>query len=152
MRVLLLLVLPLWLLASDLEIKCLTMNIYFEARGSNLADQAAVADVVLNRVASNKYPNTICAVIQQGVKHRNGVSVRNKCQFSWFCDGKSDKMTDIDAARAAYYLAHQMLNKNRFRGITEGSLNYHATYVDPYWAKTFELVGTIGKHKYYRTH
>lgn len=128
------------------------MNIYHEARGSNLADQAAVADVVLNRVTSNKYPNTICKVVQQAVRYSSGQPKRNKCQFSWYCDGKSDNMKDIDAAKRAYYIAHQMINKKRFRGITEGSLNYHATYVDPYWAKSFELVGTIGQHKYYRTH
>ena len=125
--------------SSDLAIKCLSMTIYHEARGSSLADQAAVADVVLNRVESSRYPNTVCGVVKQ--KH----------QFSFYWDGLSDRMRDIDSAKSAYLLAHQVLNEGRFRGVSEGSLFYHATYILPYWAKSFDLVGTIGSHKYYRT-
>ena len=139
MKLLLLALLAAQLFASNLDIKCLAQNIYHEARSSNLADQAAVADVVLNRVESSKYPNTICEVVWQ------------RKQFSWTHDGKSDRMRDTDAAKSAYYVAYQMLTYGRFRGISEKSDHYHATYVKPYWAKSFELVGTIGKHRYYRS-
>ena len=75
---------------------CMALNIYYEARGSNLADKAAVADVVLNRVNDSRYPNTICEVVKQGEQKPSWkdpnkmVMVRNRCQFSWYCDGKKD--------------------------------------------------------------
>lgn len=140
MKLLALLLLTTSIYASEIAVKCLAQNIYFESRGSNLADQAAVADVVMNRVESSRYPNTVCGVIHQYK------------QFSWYWDGKSDRMTDTVAAKSAYYLAHQMLTNGRFRGISEGADHYHATYVSPYWAKSFELIGQIGQHKFYRTH
>ena len=120
------------------QLKCLAQNIYFEARNSNLADKAAVTDVVLNRVASPSYPNTICKVIHQ--RH----------QFSWYWDGKSDRPKNRDAWEQAKWVAYQMLYRGTFRGITEGALMYHATYVNPKWAKDYYLIGTIGKHKFYR--
>jgi spore germination cell wall hydrolase CwlJ-like protein len=101
------------LLAND-QIKCLALNIYFEARSSNLADQAAVADVVLNRVESSKYPGTVCKVVKQA-RLWKGNPVRDKCQFSWYCDGKSDTPKDLDAWLNAQYVAYQMLNHNRFK-------------------------------------
>ena len=148
---LLLIAINLYATPSQLDVKCLAQNIYFEARSSNLADQAAVADVVLNRVESRKYPNTICKVVQQGRTYK-GNPVRNKCQFSWYCDGKPDRMTDTDSAKSAYYVAYQMLHHNKFRGISESALMYHADYVKPYWAKSYQLVGTIGRHHFYRSH
>lgn len=153
---LLLLLLPI-LLLSEVKLDplkhkqayCLALNIYHEARGSNLADQAAVADVVLNRVTSTRYPNTICQVVKQSIK-ANGQPVKHKCQFSWYCDGKSDIPQEQDAWEKAQSLAYHMLTNSRFRGISEGSLFYHATYVDPFWANSYHLVGTIGSHKFYK--
>lgn len=128
---------------------CLAQNIYFEARGSSLADQIAVADVVLNRVDSAKFPDTICEVVQQG-QYKKGLPVRNKCQFSWWCDGKSDWPFNKEAWANAQYLAYNMINHDSYVGITEGALNYHADYVKPKWAKKLQLVGQIGSHIYYR--
>ena len=139
MKQLLFLLLAINLYASEFEIKCMAMAIYFESRGSNLADQAAVTDVIMNRVESRKFPNTICEVVKQ--RH----------QFSFFWDGKSDRMRNTDAAASAYLLAYQVINYKRFRGITEGSDHYHAIYVKPYWIKSFNLVGKIGKHIYYKS-
>lgn len=140
---------------SDTEAYCLAQNIYFEARSSNLADKLAVSDVVLNRVASTQYPNTICGVVKQGptVKHwKTGKPIpkRNSCQFSWYCDGKSDVPSDEDAWTEAQYIALQMLDYGSYVGISEGALFYHAHYVNPEWAQHLQFVGTIGKHKYYR--
>tara|TARA_B110000305_G_C19242929_1_gene540814 strand:+ start:376 stop:870 length:495 start_codon:yes stop_codon:yes gene_type:complete len=129
---------------------CMAQNIYYEARGSSLADQAAVADVVLNRMQDRRYPNTICEVVKQGVKHASGQMVRNKCQFSWYCDGKSDWPTDQDAWHQAQQIAYLIMHMDRFRGITEGATHYHAHYVDPNWASSLQMVGTIGDHVYYR--
>ena len=89
--------------ASAEELRCLALNIYYEARGSNLADKAGVADVVLNRVKDTRYPNTICEVVHQGKQKPSWkdpnvmVMVRHMCQFSWYCDGKADTPQDEDA-------------------------------------------------------
>lgn len=132
------------------ETECLALNIYYEARGSNLADKAGVADVVLNRVYDTRYPNTICEVVKQGRQNSNGQMVRNMCQFSWYCDGKSDNPQDADLWNESQLIAFQMLEYNRYRGITEGATHYHATYVDPSWARTLQQVGRLGSHIYYR--
>ena len=129
---------------------CMAQNIYYEARGSSLADQAAVADVVMNRMQDRRYPNTICEVVKQGKKHASGQMKRNKCQFSWYCDGKSDWPTDKDAWHQAQQIAYLIIHMDRFRGITEGATHYHAHYVDPNWASSLQMVGTVGDHVYYR--
>ena len=110
----------------------------------------AVADVVMNRVKHTYYPNTICGVVQQGKQHASGQMVRNKCQFSWYCDGKSDWPVDMDAWVEAQQIAYNMMIHHDARGITEGSTHYHATYVKPEWARDFALVGRIGEHIFYR--
>ena len=132
------------------QVQCMALNIYYEARGSNLADQAAVADVVMNRVNDTRYPNTVCEVVKQGLQDTNGNMRRNKCQFSWYCDGKHDRPQDQDRWVEAQGIAWNMVEENKFRGITEGSTHYHATYVEPRWAKTLQLVGRIGAHIFYR--
>ena len=138
------------------EMTCLAMNIYYEARGSNLADKAGVADVVLNRVKDTRYPNTICEVVHQGKQKPSWkdpskmVMVRNMCQFSWYCDGKSDDPQDEDLWNESQLIAYQMLEYGTFRGITEGATHYHATYVNPSWADTLQQVGRLGAHIYYR--
>jgi len=138
------------------EIYCLALNIYYEARGSNFADQVAVADVVLNRVGDSRYPDTVCEVVQQGKQKPSWkdpnkmVMVRNMCQFSWYCDGKADEPVMGDAWSNAQQIAYLMIVLDQYRGITEGATHYHATYVSPKWAKQKQLVGRIGKHIYYR--
>lgn len=136
---------------------CLAKNIYFEARSSNFADKVATADVVLNRVKHNSYPNTICGVVKQAKMsrwwkdhHNKDVPIRNKCQFSWYCDGKSDVPRERDAWVEAQRIAYIMIHTNNFVGITQGATHYHAEYVNPRWAKHLELIGTIGYHIYYR--
>jgi len=132
------------------EMWCLAQNIYYEARGSNRADRMAVADVVINRVQHTYYPNTICGVVQQGKQYASGAMIRNRCQFSWYCDGKSDWPKDIDAWVEAQQIAYNMIAFQDARGITEGATHYHADYVKPSWAKDFHLVGRIGVHIFYR--
>ena len=132
------------------EVQCMALNVYYEARGSNLADKAAVADVVLNRVNDSRYPDTVCGVVKQGHKHENGEMKRHKCQFSWYCDGKHDRPQDEDRWAEAQMIAWNIVEESRFRGITEGATHYHATYVEPQWAETLQLVGRIGAHIFYR--
>ena len=135
---------------DDPQAWCLAQNIYYEARGSSLADAAAVSDVVINRVQDTRYPNTICNVVRQGERNADGSMVRNRCQFSWYCDGKSDWPRDTDSWVRAQELALSMILYGKYRGITEGATHYHAHYVNPRWARSFELTGTIGEHKFYR--
>lgn len=129
---------------------CLALNIYFEARGSTLADRAAVANVVINRVNDRRYPDTICGVVKQGRRGSDGNMLMHQCQFSWYCDGKSDVPTDIDMWVGSQMLAWQMIEDGKYRGLTEGATHYHATYVNPRWARELQLIGRIGEHIFYR--
>ena len=129
---------------------CLAQNIYYESRGSNLADMAAVANVVMNRTKDRRYPDTICGVVHQGKKNADGSMKRNACQFSWYCDGKSDEPKQGDAWYKAQLIAWQMIETGKYRGLTEGATHYHATYVSPKWAGELQLVGRIGEHIFYR--
>ena len=78
-------------LVNSEELECMTKNIYFEAAVESTAGKLAVAQVTMNRVNSERYPNTVCKVITQGKHYKNGFPVRDRCQFSWYCDGKHDE-------------------------------------------------------------
>ena len=147
------------------ELYCLALNIYHEAKSESLAGQFAVADVVLNRVNDVRYPDTICGVVLEAKMRESWKTkqhkdlpdderiyypVRNMCQFSWYCDGKSDKAKDSDSWRRAQVIAYMLHINRKYRGITEGSTHYHATYVSPKWAPELDLVGRIGTHIFYR--
>ena len=129
---------------------CLAQNIYHEARGSTLADRAAVADVTLNRVHTSGFPSTICGVVKQAKYDKNGNPVKNKCQFSWYCDGKNKRISEETAWADAKELAWNIIHNKTYRGITGGATHYHTAYVKPYWRKAFEPVAQIGAHIYYR--
>lgn len=145
---------------------CLAMNIYHEARGDNLAGKYAVADVVINRVESTRYPNTVCEVVMQGPvreswktrqdpdlpdSERKYNPVRNKCQFSWWCDGRDDTPYNMDRWRESQEIAYMILVMGNYRGIAEGATHYHATYVNPNWNRNMQHVGRIGEHLFFRT-
>lgn len=132
------------------EMWCLAQNVYYEARSSNRADRLSVADVVINRVQHTSYPNTICGVVKQGKQYADGSMIRHQCQFSWYCDGKSDWPTNMDAWVEAQQVAYSMMTFGDFVGITEGATHYHAKYVSPDWARHFTLIGRIGEHIFYR--
>ena len=127
----------------DREIECLALTIYFEARGELDAGKVAVGHVVMNRVVSPRYPRQICAVVRQG-----GEWPKYRCQFSWWCDGRSDNPKDIAAWNDSMTVA-----RNIFWGLagdpTAGALHYHATYVAPYWSKLLGAGETIGAHIFY---
>lgn len=141
---------------SQPELFCLAQNIYYEARGSSRADQMGVSDVVLNRVKDSRYPNTICEVVYQGKQKPSWkdptkmVMVRNKCQFSWYCDGKADQPPIGDAWHNAQMVAYEMVYLYEKVNITDGATHYHAFYVSPAWAKKFIFKGRIGSHMFYK--
>lgn len=132
------------------QIACLALNVYYETRASSLADAMAVSDVVLNRVQHTSYPNTVCEVVQQGAKYADGNMIRNQCQFSWYCDGRSDTPTNSDAWEKSRKYARDIYLHNMYLGITEGATHYHANYVAPSWAPTMDRITRIGSHIFYR--
>ena len=123
---------------------CLAEAVYFEARGENLAGQAAVAEVILNRVASKKFPNTVCKVINQGS------SRKFKCQFSYMCDGKSEKIYDRNSYERIVKLSWIMIMGSA-RVLTNGATYYHSSGVSPVWAKSLKKTNVIGRHIFYRS-
>ena len=125
------------------ELHCLALNNYFEARGESTIGQRAVANVVLNRVNHPGFPDTICAVVKQG-----GYKRKYRCQFSWWCDGISDRPLNQRSWRQSVTLAREVL-ENKRKDNTLGALWYHAHYVSPYWRTSMKQGPKIGKHIFY---
>ena len=130
---------------------CLASNIYWEARNQPLLGKVAVAQVVFNRVDHNRYPNTICNVVKQTKFYPSGRIDLHSCQFSWYCDGKSDepKETWGFSYEEAFYLAVDFM-EDRPLDITEGATHYHSTKVNPNWADTLDKIVQIEEHIFYR--
>jgi len=124
-------------------LKCLAMNIYWEARSEPVAGQVAVAAVTLNRVEDRRFPNEVCKVVRQGGEIR-----RHRCQFSWWCDGKKDIPLEAEAWRRANTLA-RLTSAGVIEDPTGGAMWYHADYVEPYWAEAKKQVTKIGRHIFY---
>tara|TARA_Y100001938_G_scaffold138422_1_gene203875 strand:+ start:1426 stop:1890 length:465 start_codon:yes stop_codon:yes gene_type:complete len=130
------------------QTKCMAEAIYFEARSESIMGQLAVGNVIINRVNSDRFPNTICKVVHQGPKYKSGHPVKHKCQFSYWCDGVKEKYTDRRAYADALNVA-VMINKGiRIESLTN-VLFYHATYSSPYWAAKKKLKSIIGSHVFY---
>jgi spore germination cell wall hydrolase CwlJ-like protein len=129
------------------ELACMTEVMYFEARGEGDEGMLAVGYVVLNRVADDRFPKTICGVVKQG-KHVKGKPVRYKCQFTWYCDGLPDVVTDQDSYLKATELALEILT-GKSNNPVSNSLFYHAVYVRPRWSRVFAMVKRINKHLFY---
>ncbi len=131
---------------SDNEQQCLASGIYFEARGESLKGQAAVAQVILNRVRNPTYPNTICGVVYQNKQWRN------RCQFSFACDNIRDRIRSKSDWRMAHDVAMAVTAGKIWLTEVGSATHYHAVYVRPAWARTMVKVGRIGLHIFYRTH
>lgn len=128
------------------EQRCLAEAVYFEARGEPEAGQVAVAQVVLNRVRNPSYPETICKVVYQN-RHK-----RNRCQFSFACDGKRDRITSDAAWSRAQKVARETVAGQHYLKGVGPSTHYHATYVKPRWARTMKRLDKIGRHIFYKTY
>jgi spore germination cell wall hydrolase CwlJ-like protein len=128
----------------DRELECLALNVYFEAKSEPHLGKLAVAAVTLNRVSHPDFPDTVCAVVRQGV-HLG----RNRCQFSWACDRRSDRPREMESWRTAIEVAQWAMYGNA-PDPTGGALWFHATYVKPHWSRSFTRVARIGRHIYYR--
>ena len=135
----------------EASLMCMATALFFEARGEPLAGKLAVAAVVLNRVEDRRFPNTICGVIKQGPQYKWGsrLPLRHRCQFSFYCDGKSDKLPKTKAAEEAKRVARMVLTQP-FTDITGGATFYHAAYVSPEWAASKKKTVRINNHIFYR--
>ena len=125
------------------EVHCLALNIYFEARSEPEKGQRAVGHVVMNRVAHQGYPDSVCEVVRQG-----GEQELHRCQFSWWCDGQPDTPVDQIAWNQSLRLAREIYFGN-LKDTTDGALWYHAIYVKPYWSSILRQGDKIGQHIFY---
>lgn len=137
------------------ELICLAKNIYFEARGENRLGKLAVAHVTINRVNSPRFPGTICNVVYQAVyskwwyeNHGRLVPVRNKCQFSWYCDGKSDTVRNERAWNDSIDVARDVI-----LGLTDDPTHgakwyYNPDLASPNWSASFVKTAMVGNHKF----
>jgi len=128
------------------ELNCLARGIYFEARGEPIRGQLAVGRVILNRVKSKTYPDTVCEVVYQN-KNRH-----NRCQFSFACDGKPDAIREraewgVILMHAAWLLASDVDDGST--RLVRYATHYHADYVSPHWSRVLVLAGRIGHHLFY---
>ncbi len=126
------------------EQRCLAEAVYFEARSEPEEGQAAVAQVVLNRVRSGLYPASICGVVYQN-RHRHLA-----CQFTFACEGKSLRIADREAWATAKHVAESVLEGRTYLADVGASTHYHADYVRPRWARKLKRMDVIGRHIFYK--
>jgi spore germination cell wall hydrolase CwlJ-like protein len=126
----------------DDAITCLARSIYWEARGEEIASMEAVASVVMNRLGHEGFPNTVCAVVMQGRE-------QGACQFSWWCDGRSDQANDDAAYATAKEITRRALNL-QLTDRTAGALYFHHRQVTPSWATDYIKTVEIGDFVFYK--
>lgn len=135
--------------------ECLARNIFWEARNQSIEGQVAVAWVTLNRMESDRFPGSICRVVHQANRDANGTPIRHQCQFSWYCDGKSDRIPSNAVAQRAWEDAQLiadvvLLDWARAKASpVQNATYYHADYVTPRWAQQFTKVAVVGSHIFY---
>lgn len=123
--------------------RCLSEALYFEARGETIKGQFAVAEVILNRVKSARFPDTVCGVINQGT------GKRYQCQFTYTCDGHKEVIAEPLAHERVEKVARAILD-GKVAALTSGATHYHTTAVRPRWASVYTRTAKIGVHIFYR--
>jgi len=126
----------------DDAITCLARTIYWEARGEKAASMEAVASVVMNRLGHAGFPDTVCAVVRQGGE-------QSPCQFSWWCDGRSDQAKDDESYAVAKEIARRALNR-QLEDRTRGALYFHHRNVAPGWSTDYRKTAEIGNFVFYK--
>jgi spore germination cell wall hydrolase CwlJ-like protein len=129
---------------GERDLNCLAQAIYFEARSETYRGQAAVAQVVMNRLAHPLYPKTICGVVFQDESHRDG------CQFSFACDGIPETINEPGPWKQAVEIAGKVASGELYLPEVNNATHYHATYVYPDWAPRLRRVTKIGMHIFYK--
>ncbi|XDB00217.1 cell wall hydrolase [Sulfitobacter sp. LCG007] len=125
------------------EMRCLAEALYFEARGESVKGQFAVAEVIMNRVKSERYPGSVCGVITQGT------GKKYQCQFTYTCDGLKETIREPRAFERATKIARLVLDGALPR-LTGGATHYHTRKVNPRWSRVFTKTAAIGDHIFYR--
>ena len=126
----------------DDALTCLARTIYWEARGEKAGSMEAVANVVMNRLGHQGFPDTVCAVVRQGNEH-------GACQFSWWCDGRSDQANEDESYATAKEIARRALNL-QLRDRTGGALYFHNRNVTPGWSREYRETVAIGDFVFYK--
>ncbi|WP_263263187.1 cell wall hydrolase [Pseudomonas sp. RIT-PI-S] len=126
----------------DDAITCLARTVYWEAKGGSETNMEAVANVVMNRLGHEGFADTVCGVVKQGVEQKN-------CQFSWWCDGRSDQVQEEDRYTLAKAIAGKALNQ-QLADHTGGALYFHDRKVAPGWGKTYIRTGATDKFVFYK--
>ena len=126
------------------EQRCLATAIYFEARSEPEQGQAAVAQVILNRVGSGLYPASVCGVVFQNQQRHNA------CQFSFACEGHALRITDPGSWSTAVRVAREVTEGVAYVSDVGGATHYHANYVRPFWASRLRKMDRIGHHIFYK--
>ena len=121
--------------------RCLALATYWESKGCGRADMTAVGWVVLNRIAHDEFPDEVCAVVKEGGE-------APPCQFSWWCDGKSDQPEDGEDWRLARAVANDLL-KQPPPDPSGGALYFHSRDLDPPWPD-LQQTADIGCHLFYK--
>ena len=131
------------------DFNCLVEALYHEARSESLLAMLSVANVILTRKESSNFPDTICKVVHQG-KYWKGNPIKDKCHFSYWCDGRPERFTDMAGLIKSINVAEMSLNGIQIKQ-TVGATHYHASYVNPGWASdpNFKSLGQIGTHVFY---
>lgn len=144
------------------ETYCMALNIYYEARGEGWKGKNAVAQVVMNRVDHEKYPNTVCGVVKQA-RTWNGKVIRDMCQFAWYCDGRSDtpqlaytqeprkgKAIKSNIRDWEHSVEVAMMVYNYWtRDITKGATHYYNHNIStPSWSTVYPVTLVVGNHTF----
>lgn len=124
--------------------KCLAEAVYFESRGEAVRGQMAVAQVVMNRVFSGKYPDTVCGAVYQN-KHRHLA-----CQFTFACDNNADVIREPEMWERAKKISKAMLDGQIWLPEVGKSTHYHAYWVRPSWVAEMKKMYKTGVHTFYR--
>ena len=134
--------------AEGSELFCMAEAIYFESRGEPAIGQLAVGITIKNRFQSKRYPDNICKVVRQG-RYLHGSPIRDQCQFSYFCDGKLETISDLKAWNKALGLAALVLSARIEIAGLENVTHYHSVKVKPGWSKKLQYKTTVGRHLFY---
>ncbi len=160
---------------NETELQCMAENIYFEGRAEPMVGKIAIGHVVLNRIEDNRFPNTICEVVKQGPvreswktkkdpdladKDRKFYPIKNRCQFSWYCDGKKDIIwatymdgevitENMTAWRDSIHVALFLINGDYSMDPTHGAVFYYNPHIaNPSWGAVYSETAMIGNHRF----
>ena len=158
---------------NETELKCMAENIYFEGRAEPMIGKVAIGKVVMNRIDSDRHPNDICGVVHEGPhreswktrgkdvpeQDRKFFPIRNKCDFSWYCDGKKDIVwvsymdgTPIDSNATAWRDSINValfVMTGELRDVTNGADHYYNYNIsNPYWVGAMDETAVIGNHRF----